>query len=147
MYVVNSLPAPQVSQHGQPQAGAVSTPVPGNIFPVVGGGGGGVGGIRRTLSGWREWRRADPTLIHSLWRSKMGNGIRKQLAKKNSVAGSSKQSEECIPKKGNIPKLSQRANNSENDNSLYQLKNNSGAEPQDKQNVRNRKNRNVIIGS
>nr|CAH7766766.1 unnamed protein product [Callosobruchus chinensis] len=40
---------------------------------------GGVGGVRRTLSGWREWRRADPTLINSLWRSKMGNGIRKQL--------------------------------------------------------------------
>lgn len=74
---MEGLPAPQISQHGQPQAGSVSTPIPGTIlFPV---GGGGVGGIRRTLSGWREWRRADPTLIHSLWRSKMGNGIRKQL--------------------------------------------------------------------
>ncbi|KAF7278384.1 hypothetical protein GWI33_008512 [Rhynchophorus ferrugineus] len=47
--------------------------------PVPGLPGGGIGGIRRTLSGWREWRRADPTLINSLWRSKMGNGIRKQL--------------------------------------------------------------------
>lgn len=65
------FPAPQ-SAHGSPQAGIPqSTPSP---FPL-----GGVGGVRRTLSGWREWRRADPTLMNSLWRSKMGNGIRSQL--------------------------------------------------------------------
>ncbi|XP_018323981.1 uncharacterized protein LOC108736156 [Agrilus planipennis] len=40
-----------------------------------------IGGIRRHYGGWREWRRADPTLINSLWKSKMGNGIRKQLGK------------------------------------------------------------------
>lgn len=76
MFSVTGLPSPQGSAHVQPQAGSQSTPSPGVMFP---GGGGGVGGIRRTLSGWREWRRADPTLINSLWRSKMGNGIRKQL--------------------------------------------------------------------
>ncbi|KAJ3624557.1 hypothetical protein MTP99_018171 [Tenebrio molitor] len=74
--MATGLPSPQGSAHVQPQAGSQSTPSPGIIFPA---GGGGVGGIRRTLSGWREWRRADPTLINSLWRSKMGNGIRKQL--------------------------------------------------------------------
>nr|CAI5824843.1 unnamed protein product [Callosobruchus analis] len=60
-----AVPSPQ-SAHGGPQ-GAIpqSTPPP---LPT-----GGVGGVRRTLSGWREWRRADPTLINSLWRSKMGN--------------------------------------------------------------------------
>ncbi|VEN40697.1 unnamed protein product [Callosobruchus maculatus] len=69
--MVLAVPSPQ-SAHGGPQ-GAIpqSTPPP---LPT-----GGVGGVRRTLSGWREWRRADPTLINSLWRSKMGNGIRKQL--------------------------------------------------------------------
>lgn len=76
------MPSPQAGTHGQPQAGSVpqqSTPSPINmLFPV---GGGGVGGIRRTLSGWREWRRADPTLINSLLRNRMGNGIRKQLGK------------------------------------------------------------------
>lgn len=71
--IATGFPAPQ-SAHGSPQAGIpLSTPGP---FPT-----GGVGGVRRTLSGWREWRRADPTLINSLWRSKMGNGIRKQLGK------------------------------------------------------------------
>uniref|UniRef100_A0A6P7FSB4 Uncharacterized protein LOC114330534 n=1 Tax=Diabrotica virgifera virgifera TaxID=50390 RepID=A0A6P7FSB4_DIAVI len=70
--MTHEYPAPQGAQHGAPQAGIPqSTPSP---FPT-----GGVGGVRRTLSGWREWRRADPTLINSLWRSKMGNGIRKQL--------------------------------------------------------------------
>ncbi|XP_018580324.1 uncharacterized protein LOC108917977 [Anoplophora glabripennis] len=69
--MATGLPAPQ-GVHGASQAGLPqSTPSP---FPT-----GGVGGVRRTLSGWREWRRADPTLINSLWRSKMGNGIRKQL--------------------------------------------------------------------
>ncbi|XP_049818060.1 uncharacterized protein LOC126264379 isoform X3 [Aethina tumida] len=73
--MATGLPSPQ-GAHGQPQAGvAQSTPSPVAPFPM----GGVVGGVRRTLSGWREWRRADPTLINSLWRSKMGNGIRKQL--------------------------------------------------------------------
>lgn len=72
------FPSPQSSSHGQPQAGSSqSTPPP--IPGIVVGAGGGVGGIRRTYGGMREWRRADPTLINSLWKSKMGNGIRKQL--------------------------------------------------------------------
>ncbi|XP_060521734.1 uncharacterized protein LOC132699179 isoform X2 [Cylas formicarius] len=59
----------------QPQAGLPqSTP-----SPIPGLPGGGMGGIKRTFGGWREWRRADPTLINSLLRSRMGNGIRKQL--------------------------------------------------------------------
>ncbi|KAG8286552.1 hypothetical protein J6590_056873 [Homalodisca vitripennis] len=50
-------PSPQSgSSHGQPQAGSPSTPGP-------------VGGVRRG-KGWREWRRGDPTLINSLWKSK-----------------------------------------------------------------------------
>lgn len=72
-HLVTGFPSPQSSGHGQPQAGYVSTPAPNLEY------GRRVGGIRRNLSGWREWRRADPTLINSLWRSKMGNGIRKQL--------------------------------------------------------------------
>ncbi|CAH0564758.1 unnamed protein product [Brassicogethes aeneus] len=77
LFQAAGLPSPQ-GAHGQPQAGVPqSTPSPNLGFPI----GGAVGGIRRTLSGWREWRRADPTLINSLWRSKMGNGIRKQLGK------------------------------------------------------------------
>lgn len=68
---VLGYPSPQTG-HGQPQAGSQSTPSPQMIIPK-----GGV--VRRNLRGWREWRRADPTLINSLWRSKMGNGIRKQL--------------------------------------------------------------------
>ncbi|XP_046660652.1 uncharacterized protein LOC124354330 [Homalodisca vitripennis] len=55
-------PSPQSgSSHGQPQAGSPSTPGP-------------VGGVRRG-KGWREWRRGDPTLINSLWKSKtpLGN--------------------------------------------------------------------------
>lgn len=71
-FPVLGFPSPQ-SGHGQPQAGTQpSTPIPQMINPK-----GGV--VRRNLRGWREWRRADPTLINSLWRSKMGNGIRKQL--------------------------------------------------------------------
>ncbi|KAK4874061.1 hypothetical protein RN001_013421 [Aquatica leii] len=73
--IVMGFPSPQGGSHGQPQAGSQSTPSPGIIL----GGGGGVGGIRRTYGGMRDWRRADPTLINSLWKSKMGNGIRKQL--------------------------------------------------------------------
>lgn len=76
------FPSPQGSSHGQPQAGSSqSTPPPGIVPGIIvgGSGGGGVGGIRRTYGGMREWRRADPTLINSLWKSKMGNGIRKQL--------------------------------------------------------------------
>lgn len=70
-FPATGFPSPQTA-HGSPQAGIPqSTPVP---IPTGGDGGG-----RRTLSGWREWRRADPTLINSLWRSRMGNGIRKQL--------------------------------------------------------------------
>ncbi|XP_017785726.1 PREDICTED: uncharacterized protein LOC108568890 [Nicrophorus vespilloides] len=77
--LVTGLPSPQSGAHGQPQAGAPqSTPLPG-LAVAPSGMGGGVGGIRRNWAGWREWRRADPTLINSLWRSKMGNGIRKQL--------------------------------------------------------------------
>lgn len=70
--MVTGFPSPQGSAHGQPQAGFQSTPSPG-VTPS------GVGGTRRNWAGWREWRRGDPTLINSLWRSKMGNGIRKQL--------------------------------------------------------------------
>lgn len=99
------MASPQGSVHGQPQqvgqAGQpiqpssgsgqspVSTPLPpgamppgamppGYTGPVVGHVGG-VGGVRRNRAGWREWRRADPTLINSLWKSKMGHGIRSQL--------------------------------------------------------------------
>ncbi|GLV34988.1 hypothetical protein CBL_09468 [Carabus blaptoides fortunei] len=75
---VTSFPSPQGSIHGQPQVGSPSTPGPGGSGRV-----GGVGGIRRNRAGWRESRRADPTLINSLWKSKMGNGIRKQLASTN----------------------------------------------------------------
>ncbi|XP_063240652.1 uncharacterized protein LOC134541276 [Bacillus rossius redtenbacheri] len=60
---VCSSPAPQGGQHGQPQAGSPSTPGVG-------------GGVRRARArGWREWRRGDPTLINSLWKSKtpLGN--------------------------------------------------------------------------
>lgn len=71
---VTGFPSPQGSVHGQPQVGSPSTPGPGGSGRV-----GGVGGIRRNRAGWREWRRADPTLINSLWKSKMGHGIRKQL--------------------------------------------------------------------
>lgn len=53
-----SSPSPQGSQHGQPAAGSMSTPVPGTVG----------GGIRRGR--WREWRRGDPTLLNNLWRSK-----------------------------------------------------------------------------
>lgn len=80
---------PQVSVHGQPQqvgpqpaAGIIDpTVLPPGILPpgYTGGHVGGVGGIRRNRAGWREWRRADPTLINSLWKSKMGHGIRSQL--------------------------------------------------------------------
>ncbi|KAL1497743.1 hypothetical protein ABEB36_008649 [Hypothenemus hampei] len=64
------------TQTDQDELPSLSTP-----SPVPGGGGGGViGGVRRTApNGWREWRRGDPTLITTLWRSKMGYGIRKQL--------------------------------------------------------------------
>ncbi|KAK5641922.1 hypothetical protein RI129_010469 [Pyrocoelia pectoralis] len=75
-FLVMGFPSPQGTSHVQPQAGSSqSTPSPGIIL----GGGGGVGGIRRAYGGMRDWRRADPTLINSLWKSKMGNGIRKQL--------------------------------------------------------------------
>uniref|UniRef100_A0AAR5PJ75 Uncharacterized protein n=1 Tax=Dendroctonus ponderosae TaxID=77166 RepID=A0AAR5PJ75_DENPD len=47
--------------------------------PIPNLSGGIIGGNRIVISDFREWRRADPTLINSLWRSKMGNGIRKQL--------------------------------------------------------------------
>lgn len=91
---------PQVSVHGQPQAPVVGVPqpplsgsqsiiadptaMPPGILPPgytgqVVGHVGGVGGVRRNRAGWREWRRADPTLINSLWKSKMGHGIRSQL--------------------------------------------------------------------
>ncbi|KAK9681168.1 hypothetical protein QE152_g38517 [Popillia japonica] len=73
--IVTGFPSPQGSAHG-PSSPSLSTPAPGLIMSA----GGGVGVIRRNwAAGWREWRRADPTLINSLWRSKMGNGIRKQL--------------------------------------------------------------------
>lgn len=73
---MTGLPSPQGSVHGQPQVGTISTPGPPGI---TGGHVGGVGGVRRNRAGWREWRRADPTLINSLWKSKMGHGIRSQL--------------------------------------------------------------------
>ncbi|XP_071052119.1 uncharacterized protein [Onthophagus taurus] len=72
--IVTSFPSPQGNAHG-PSNPTLSTPAPG----VMMASGGGVGVVRRNWAGWREWRRADPTLINSLWRSKMGNGIRKQL--------------------------------------------------------------------
>lgn len=79
--LVDGFPSPQSGAHGQPQAGlpVPTTPLPVGLAMPTGGMGVGVGGVRRNWAGWREWRRADPTLINSLWRSKMGNGIRKQL--------------------------------------------------------------------
>ncbi|XP_049850706.1 uncharacterized protein LOC126323748 [Schistocerca gregaria] len=61
--VAASSPAPQ-GQHGQPQAGSPSTPNPGGGGPII-----------RRGRVWREWRRGDPTLINSLWKSKtpLGN--------------------------------------------------------------------------
>ncbi|KAK6643326.1 hypothetical protein RUM43_004831 [Polyplax serrata] len=58
-----SSPSPQGSQHGQPAAGSMSTPVPGTVGS----------GLRRGR--WREWRRGDPTLLNNLWKSKtpLGN--------------------------------------------------------------------------
>ncbi|KAK6623869.1 hypothetical protein RUM44_010725 [Polyplax serrata] len=53
-----SSPSPQGSQHGQPAAGSMSTPVPGTVGS----------GLRRGR--WREWRRGDPTLLNNLWKSK-----------------------------------------------------------------------------
>lgn len=79
IFLVTGYPSPQGSVHGQPQAGTISTPGP---PAITGGQVGGVGGIRRNRAGWREWRRADPTLINSLWKSKMGHGIRSQLGTK-----------------------------------------------------------------
>lgn len=89
---------PQGSVHGQPQQSGQQQPpgsvpviqeptvLPPVILPpgyngIVVGHVGGVGGVRRNRGGWREWRRADPTLINSLWKSKMGHGIRSQLGK------------------------------------------------------------------
>ncbi|XP_039290268.1 uncharacterized protein LOC120352669 isoform X2 [Nilaparvata lugens] len=59
---VTGLPGPQSGTHGQPQAGSPSTPGP-------------HGGIIRRGRGWREWRRGDPQLINTLWKSKtpLGN--------------------------------------------------------------------------
>lgn len=82
-FLVTGLPSPQGSVHGQPQVGTLSTPGPPGV--IMGSHVGGVGGVRRNRAGWREWRRADPTLINSLWKSKMGHGIRSQLGKLKSL--------------------------------------------------------------
>lgn len=62
-----SSPSPQGSQHGQPAAGSMSTPVPGTVGS----------GVRRGR--WREWRRGDPTLLNNLWKSKTPLGEWKDI--------------------------------------------------------------------
>ncbi|XP_044733342.1 uncharacterized protein LOC123295945 [Chrysoperla carnea] len=80
LITTTGIPSPQGGGHGQPQAGSPSTPGPGGSkIPGHKGPGGGVGGVRRTRSGYREWKRGDPTIFNALWKSKTPLGIRKQL--------------------------------------------------------------------
>lgn len=75
VFLVTGIPSPQQG-HGQPQAGSPSIPGPSvSKLPT----GGAVGGIRKARSGFREWKRGDPTLFNALWKSRQPLGIRKQL--------------------------------------------------------------------
>lgn len=72
-----SSPSPQGSQHGQPAAGSMSTPVSGTVG----------GGMRRGR--WREWRRGDPTLLNNLWKSKtpLGGWAKRNLNYFSALSG------------------------------------------------------------
>lgn len=93
--LVTGIPNPQTGVHGgQPLSGSgsPSTPEPGIIPDIqqkqikgkkgaADGAVSGVGGVRKSRSGYREWKRGDPTLFNALWKSKTPLGIRKQLGK------------------------------------------------------------------